>query len=256
MALTDFSGPLPPVEHSAGTTGRLDPSTAHPPGVPDQCAVFTAKASEQGGWAWAAIAFDPLKVLTKDGALGVWVNGDGQGEVLNFQLVNPKYWPTLDEHYVKVDFTGCAILRAAHAGAHDAASFGDYKWPYGGSYPAVYIYPLIRDKVKGLNIYLGGLPADKEVKCIISPVRAFPVAPVKLAKPAVTIGGARIDFPVTLESGQYIEFDSMSACRWYSDTGELLGASRRRERRRCWRPAITLSRSRFRSKTGIPCGRR
>ena len=45
--------------------------------------------------------------LSQHDALGVWIHGDGRGELLNIQLTNPpQYWEAWDEHYVKVDFQG------------------------------------------------------------------------------------------------------------------------------------------------------
>ena len=71
--------------------------------------------------------------MGKCGALGVWICGDGKGELLNFQLNNSReYYTAWDDHYVDVNFTGWRyfelLLRERDAQRHQ-----DYVWPYGGA---------------------------------------------------------------------------------------------------------------------------
>ncbi len=40
--------------------------------------------------------------------------------------------------------------------------------------------------------------------------------------PSITIGGKSIVFPVTMESGMYLEFRSYDDCKLYGPKGELL----------------------------------
>jgi hypothetical protein len=56
----------------------------------------------------------------------------------------------------------------------------------------------------------------------LSPVKALRTVKIRLADPAVAVGGARIAFPVTLESGQYLEMESASDCRLYDARGALV----------------------------------
>jgi len=82
--------------------------------------------SREGAWARVTKTFDPDLSLQKCDALGVWVHGDGKGELLNLQLTNPpQYWTTYDEHYVKVDFTGWRYVELLLR-ERDAESYGDY----------------------------------------------------------------------------------------------------------------------------------
>jgi len=144
--------------------------------------------------------------------------------VLNFQLTNPlQYWPTFDEHYVTVDFTGWRYFEL-HLKERDAERYGDYSWPYGDAY-SVYRNPLIRHSVSALSLYYTNLPADREARCHITPIKALPVARMKLANPVVSIGGKRIVFPVALESGQYIEMTSLSDCKLYFSCDKLEGTN-------------------------------
>jgi len=174
-----------------------------------------------GSWARATKTFTPPKDLRKCGALRLSVEGDGSGAVLNFQLTNPpQFWGTWDEHYVTVDFTGRREFEL-HLRERDAERFGDFSWPYGGIYE-VYRSPLIRSHVSALNVYCNNLPAGGNLKCSIGPIVAVPVVKVKLANPTIAIGDKKLVFPVTLESGQYIEMESATDCKLYDERGALI----------------------------------
>jgi hypothetical protein len=47
---------------------------------------------------------------------------------------------------------------------------------------------------------------------------------VKLESPAVSIGDARLVFPVTIESGQYIELEDPGNCRLRDERGAVMQA--------------------------------
>lgn len=194
------------------------------PGPPEPCADLKAKstlATRVGSWAKLTKTFAPPLDLRKHGALGLWVQGDGKGQLLNFQLTNPpQFWGTFDEHYVDVDTTAWRYVEL-HLRERDAERFGDYTWPYGGIYD-VYRSPLIRSHVNALNLYVNNLPPNDTAACLIGQVKALPVVKVKLANPTITVGGARVTFPVALESGQYIEVESATDCRLYDERGALV----------------------------------
>ena len=46
---------------------------------------------------------------------------------------------------------------------------------------------------------------------------------MKLSNPTVTIGGQRVVFPITLESGQYVEYEGPGNCCVRNERGEILG---------------------------------
>jgi hypothetical protein len=178
-------------------------------------------AARRGAWAKVGRVFAPPLDMHNCGALGVWIHGDDQGELLNFQLNNtPENYPAWDDHYVDVNFTGWRyyelLLRE-----RDAQRYQDYVWPYGGGCE-VGRSPILCNLVGGLNVYYNDLPPDRQVRCFLGPVKALPVLKVKLRNPAVAIGGHRIAFPVTLESGQYIEYEGPADCRWYDERGAII----------------------------------
>ena len=100
---------LPVRRAAAGVEVRLDPA---PSGGPDNAPYGRLRATNsrdesRGSWACIGKTFSPPLNLTANQGLGVWVHGDGKGEVLNFQVRSPSHLSNAaGEHYVIVDFTG------------------------------------------------------------------------------------------------------------------------------------------------------
>lgn len=192
--------------------------------VGNDSACFSARSeltTRRGAWARVTKTFSTPLNMSRYGALGVWIYGDGKGELLNFQLRHPRYYYFADdEHYVDVNFKGWRYFELLLR-ERDAERYGDYVWPYGTIY-SVYRAPLVRSRVSELNIYYNNLPPGDEVRCYISPIKALLAVKVKLTNLCIEVNGKRIIFPVTLESGQYIEFNSPSDCKLYDERGALI----------------------------------
>jgi hypothetical protein len=60
------------------------------------------------------------------------------------------------------------------------------------------------------------------VTCYVSPIKALPTAKTKIERPAVTIGGRTITFPVAIESGCYLEFNSLADCKLFGANGNVI----------------------------------
>jgi hypothetical protein len=206
-----------------GVECAITPST-EPVKVGRSSACFTARNGTKGrcgAWARAMKGFSPPMDMSKYGAIGVWIYGDGKGELLNLQLRHPRYhYFADDEHYVDVDFEGWRYFELLLR-ERDAERHGDYLWPYGSIY-SVYRAPLVRGEVNELNLYYNNLPPGEEVRCYLSPVKALPTVKIKLVNPSISIGDRRLLFPLTLESGQYIEFTPPDECRLYDENGALV----------------------------------
>ena len=178
--------------------------------------------SPLGAWARVVKQFDPVIDMTPYDAVGLWVHGDGKGELLNLQFTNlPEYFRTLDDHHVKIDFSGWRYFELLMR-ERDAAGYHDYKWPY-GAHCVLHRSPLVRHAVSKLSVYLNNLPPKGEIKCCLGPVKALRTRKVVLHNPTIELGGRRLVFPVDLTSGQYIEFESADDCRLYDERGTLLG---------------------------------
>lgn len=185
---------------------------------------FTATSDNpepNGAWARLGRTFaPPLDIKGKEG-LGVWVHGDGQGELLNLQLRSPAHTTALGygDHYVKVDFTGWRYFELVEP---EGGRIDDFAWPYRGHPYAIYREHVDYAQVETLSFWYNLLPQGKPVACYVGPVKALPLVKAKLVNPRVTVGGATLVFPVEIESGNYLEFHGMDDCRLYGIDGALL----------------------------------
>ena len=203
-----------------------------PTGGPNQAQSMYFSATNNGSssyGAWAKATKGMSLDMGANGAIGLWIYGDGRGEMLNFELLDTSY--THSDHYVTVDFNGWKYfefpLRERDIGACAEYGYGS-KWPYafnGSTYSNV----LDTHNIMGLYVYYNDLPADGTASgCYISAVKSLPVSPITIHNPSVRIGDQTITFgttssPVDLQSGQYIEFASATDCRLYDQNGVLLG---------------------------------
>ncbi|NOX56971.1 MAG: hypothetical protein GXP27_21530, partial [Planctomycetes bacterium] len=228
-SVTEPSGRL---QRKPGRTERPENAAHHelrPPALPSgahfrSLARFTATntgASPVGAWVRAVKGFEPSIDLRRYDALGLWVYGDGGGELLNLQLTNrPEYFRTVDDHYIKVNFSGWRYFELLFR-ERDAAAYHDYQWPYGAHTP-LHRSPLVRHVVNKLTIYMNNLPPGKDATCYLAPIKALRVRKVVLRNPTIDLNGRRLVFPVELESGMAIELNAAGDCRLYDERGELV----------------------------------
>jgi hypothetical protein len=223
LTLTDFSDTAAFAGRAAqaGVTAELVSSAAQvKTGAVSGC--FTAESAREerrSSWASAVLTFPAPLDLSEHQALGVWVCGDGQGEVLNLQLRSPRHLVAgIGDHYVIVDFTGWRYFELIEP---EGERYENYGWPYEGGY-AIYRESVDYRAVASLGLWYNNLPAGKPVTCCLSPVKALPLITTKLRNPAVTIGGKTIVFPTAIETGCYLEFRSMDDCKLYGRDGALL----------------------------------
>jgi len=152
--------------------------------------------------------------------MGVWVHGDGRGELMNFQLGTQQPFEAHADHYVTVDFAGWRYFELVEP---EAERFEDHSWPYGRCIYSQYREALGFGRVEWLNLWYNDVPADAEVECFLSPVKALPLVKGRISRPAITAGGRTIVFPVEIESGCYLEFNGPGDCRLYGPKRELIG---------------------------------
>lgn len=202
-----------------------------------QSACFTAKSNKTNkncAWTMVGKKFSPLVNLLEKG-FGVWIYGDGKGEVLNFQWTQPGHLAAgVSEHYAVIDFTGWRYFEFIES---ESERLMDYGWPYFYSEPDTQFTD--SDKLQhfgihkatfwvdyanldSLSIWYNNIPKGEKVKCYLSPIKALAHVKSKLINPSIEIGGKTIIFPTELESGSYLEFRSMSDCKVYDAKGELL----------------------------------
>lgn len=199
----------------------LRAATGRRPG--EQCLRFqatSARRERRGAWAQFGIRFTPLLNLHATGALGLWVRGDGKGELLNVQLVTPReYMHCYSEQYVPIDFTGWRYVQL-HFRERDADKYDNYVWPYFGQHD-IFRTSLNRAHVGELNLYLNELPPGESAAVELSAVKALPVRSITFDHPTLEINGRPVVVPVALRSGDYVELDPSEGCRLFDARGEL-----------------------------------
>ncbi len=124
----------------------------------------------------------------------------------------------MGEHYVIVDFTGWRYFELIEP---EGKRWSDYAWPYGHAYSIFREY-VSEGQIASLNLYVNNVPPKETVTCYLSSIKALAIQKVKLEKPRLTIGGKTIVFPVSLESGCYLEFNALDGCKLYDPNGVLI----------------------------------
>ena len=170
--------------------------------------------------------FNPILDLKNNKALGLWVKGDGNGQLLNLRLESPHYIShgARGDHYIKIDFTGWKYFELVEI---ESSEFSNYVWPAPYSSASFYVYDSYRhevafDKIDKLQLWYNNLPAGKQVETLIGPVKALPIVSSTIVNPSIRIGNEKIVFPVSMESGMYLEFKSITDCKLYGSKGEFL----------------------------------
>lgn len=177
-----------------------------------------ASASAVGAWAKAEQTFAPPLNLSGREGLGLWVHGDGQGELLNLQLRCPEHLVAgIGDHYIVVDFTGWRCFELVEPESRRWALF---TWPYGDAY-SIYRESVNFSQVSSLSLWFNNVPPGKTVTCYLSAVKALPLSRSRLLRPSVTVGAKTVVFPVELESGCYLEMTSPADCKVYGPKGEM-----------------------------------
>lgn len=153
-------------------------------------------------------------------ALGLWVHGDGQGELLNIRPRNTKQDDSAFDHYIVVDFTGWRYFELIEP---EVEQFQNYSWPYGRELYTIYRATQRRpETLEGLDLWYNNVPDGRTVTCHLSPIKAMPLVTNKISHPSITVGERTITFPVEIESGCYLEFRGRDDCRLYNPRRELL----------------------------------
>lgn len=221
-------------ETQQGVTATLEPT---PAGTSESEATLSVQnTGVESGRAWATFRKDfTSPVNLKNTGLGVWVVGDGQGEVLNVQLRSPVHAAGgIADHYIHIDFTGRRYFELIEP---ESKALGDYEWAHTRrmrdmlSNPigiAGFLYPMFHiwvdyGQIASLTLGVNNVPAGRSVQVGIGPIKAIPLCTKKLVNPAISLGNSTLTFPVELESGSYLEFLAPDDCKVYDARGECLG---------------------------------
>ena len=204
-----------------------------PNGMP--CGQFIGHSTRHepnGAWGRVGMRFNPSVDLRERRALGLWVCGDGKGQLLNVQQraaihVAGGY----SEHYIPIDFEGWRYVELVEP---ESDRIVEWRWPYmqpsdeweqDPSSMMAYAYPMLHfwvdyGKIEYLNLYYNNLPAGEQAECHLGPIRALPLRKTTLTDPCLVINETRVSFPVHMESGWYLEYDPSGTCMLYDEHGE------------------------------------
>ena len=224
ILLMDLSDPKAWTGTPRGANG-VSLTVAGSPGAADPAAWLVAtnagKVAQTGSWARIERRFDPCLNLKNHQAVGVWVEGDGLGELLAIRLESPRHlsFGAVADRYLTLDFTGrrfCALVET------ESTRWSDYDWGDGKGLYNVYRETINFDAVESVSLSLNNLPPGREARCLVGPVTALPMVIGKARNPLVTINGATIQFPVEMTSGTSLEFNSPDDCTLFGSKGETL----------------------------------
>jgi len=228
IILADFSKPNDFVNKSKaeGVSGRISMSeekaiTGEAGGT--FSAQNTGRSSRDGSYINMEKDFTPLLDLSKNQALGVWVKGDGRGEILNLSVRSPIHIShgAHGDHFVKIDFTGWRYFELVET---ESSAISDYIWPDDSHFYVYdsYMHTVQFNKIDKFQLWYNHIPEGGNVSCWLGPVKALQMIPGFVENPSVTIDGKTLVFPVRMESGMYLEFRSADDCKLYASSGKLL----------------------------------
>jgi hypothetical protein len=223
IPVTEFEAEkaFPDRAQATGVSATLEPSTnlVKAGAISGLMRATNTRPERNATWASFGRTFTPPLNLGGERALGVWVYGDGQGEVLNFQLRCPAHVVAgTGEHFVVVDFTGWRYFELIEPVGERHAN---YVWPYGDAY-SIYRETVDYKQIEKFSVWINNLPANGTAKCYLSPVRATPLVKVKLRNPQLTVGNRTLRLPVEMESGSYLELNSPADCKVFGPDGGFL----------------------------------
>lgn len=183
-------------------------------------ATSSGKVVRNAAWARLERKFDSPLNLKNHQALGVWVEGDGLGELLAIRLDSPRHisFGALADRYIPVDFTGKRFLTLVET---ESARWSDYVWNDGKWLYNAYRETIDFGTVESVGLLYNNLPQGKEVRCVVGPIKAMAMAPCMVKNPVLTVNGRTLSFPAEVASGGRLEFDG-DRCTLYGPKGETL----------------------------------
>lgn len=225
IVLADLSNAagFAPLRTAAGVQATLHPAPTAESDAPAALLVATNAAQVPRRAAWARLdrQFAPLINLQEHQALGLAVQGDGLGQLLAVRLESPHHlaFGAVADRYLPIDFIG---RRAFSLVETESTRWSDFVWNDGK-----YLYNLYREtvdfsKIESLSLWLHNLPAGREARCALGPIKALRMLPGTVRNPALTVNGRTLILPVEMTSGSFLELDTQGACVLYGSKGETL----------------------------------
>jgi len=177
---------------------------------------FTATAETRSRVRWAEIVhrFDEPLRLSRHRALGLWVYGDGKGELLNVQLEDVGH--RLRDRYIDIDFKG---RRFVVVDQWDARRAWALPWPYNRKW---IMTAFNFGAVASINFWLVNIEPGESAGVFIDRVEALKETNTALKRPKLTVGRNSVVVPVTMKPDEYVELAPDGKCRHFDPNGHLL----------------------------------
>lgn len=192
---------------------------------PEQGSIFTAinsgKVPRNAAWVRLDRKFSPYLNLKDHQAIGVPIDGDGQGQIIAIRLESPRHisYGAVADRYITVDFTGKRLFTLIET---ESSRWSDYTWNDGKWLYNVYRETINFSRIESVSIWYNNLPKNKQVKCVIGPIKALSMVACAVKNPALTINGKTLILPVEMRTGSYLEFGGSNNCVLYGSKGEVI----------------------------------
>jgi hypothetical protein len=212
-------------EGSPHTATGVTASLTRGPSAADLAGVFAAtnsgKVPRNAAWTRLDRRFEPWLNLKGREALGFWIEGDGQEQIIALRLESPRHIShgAVADRYITVDFTGRRQFMLVET---ESARWSDYVWNDGKGLYNVYRETIDFGTVESMSIWCNNLPAGRETQCVIGPVKALPMVVCTVKNPTISVNGKSVVFQAEMPSGSYLEFNADGACMLYGSKGEVI----------------------------------
>ncbi len=133
--------------------------------------------------------------------MGMWVFGDGKGQILNVRVESPFFRNSgSTDHYARLDHSGWKYIEFAEA---QSGEFPQYHWPAGkGGVYAEFRQRIFYDTVSEINVMVAGPTEGLR----FGTLKALPIHETVLRNPSIEVSGKKITFLGEIPSGCYAEF--------------------------------------------------
>jgi len=161
------------------------------------------EGGDKPSWVTRVIATLPKPLdLSQHRGLGVWVRGDGKGELLFLELTSGD---RKRQYYVPITFTGERYFEFP-IGEMCSGRYYSYDWNHWSGFASWWVTLKNFDyrRVDRLTVGFNAIPPGQEVRCAVAGVRALRELGHGLRNPTLELGGRRMSFADTLPPGAYL----------------------------------------------------
>ncbi|MDO4628165.1 MAG: hypothetical protein Q4C70_03195 [Planctomycetia bacterium] len=144
----------------------------------------------------------PINLQTHLG-LGMWVYGDGQGQILNIRVGSPKHKSSgYNDHYARLDHKGWKFLEFAEA---ENGAYPEITWPIVNAG----LYPEFRtrvqfDTISDVHVMVHGPTEGLKFRTL----SAYSIRATTWKNPTILLNGKKVMFRGEIPTGCHVEIDT------------------------------------------------